>query len=424
MTAFNRDNEFVELNRTFKELRKNVQESDDMDFGWAYGFGESLRWDDLINEYRVIILSEAGSGKTTEIRHIASTLRAQNKQAFFLRLEYIPKVFELSFEVGTYQAFGEWLQSEEDGWIFLDSVDEARLRDPGDFELAIRIMGNRLQTVTNRVHIVITGRISAWRPKTDLDICVTHLPHDDTALHDAPQEGNCEVQDDHFEVKTEGEKGDKQVFKIVTLDDLTEKQIAVFAEARGVNDSEAFIDSVERADAWSFTSRPQDLQELIDFWLDKGQIGTGLEIMRNSIKRRLVERDQKRAESHPLSSDRAREGARLLAAATTLTRDQTIRVPDGADNNIGFAVQSVLANWDDRVQATLLSRPVFDGEIYGAVRFHHRTVREYLTAEWFAELLSRETSRRDIEGLFFSKSVQLGSCGSYPASDITVVGSS
>ena len=407
MTAFNRDNEFVELNRTFKELRKNVQESDDMDFGWAYGFGESLRWDDLINEYRVIILSEAGSGKTTEIRHIASTLRAQNKQAFFLRLEYIPKVFELSFEVGTYQAFGEWLQSEEDGWIFLDSVDEARLRDPGDFELAIRIMGNRLQTVTNRVHIVITGRISAWRPKTDLDICVTHLPHDDTALHDAPQEGNCEVQDDHFEVKTEGEKGDKQVFKIVTLDDLTEKQIAVFAEARGVNDSEAFIDSVERADAWSFTSRPQDLQELIDFWLDKGQIGTGLEIMRNSIKRRLVERDQKRAESHPLSSDRAREGARLLAAATTLTRDQTIRVPDGADNNIGFAVQSVLANWDDRVQATLLSRPVFDGEIYGAVRFHHRTVREYLTAEWFAELLSRETSRRDIEGLFFQNQYNL-----------------
>ncbi|MDE0514470.1 MAG: hypothetical protein OXI88_22150 [Gammaproteobacteria bacterium] len=35
------------------------------------------------------------------------------------------------------------------------------------------------------------------------------------------------------------------------------------------------------------------------------------------------------------------------------------------------------------------------------VRFHHRTVREYLTAEWFAELLRRETSRRSIEDLFF-----------------------
>ena len=129
---------------------------------------------------------------------------------------------------------------------------------------------------------------------------------------------------------------------------------------------------------------------------------TGLEIMQNSVARRLNERDQTRAESHPLSSDRAHLGARLLAAATTLTRNQTIRVPDGAENKTGIAVQSVLADWDDREQATLLLRPVFDGEIYGSVRFHHRTVREYLTAEWFAELLKHETSRRHIESLLFS----------------------
>jgi hypothetical protein len=35
------------------------------------------------------------------------------------------------------------------------------------------------------------------------------------------------------------------------------------------------------------------------------------------------------------------------------------------------------------------------------VRFHHRTVREYLTAEWLKELLDRETSRRKIESLLF-----------------------
>lgn len=393
---------FIELHRTFHEMTSKTVESDDVDFSWIPGLSRSLHWHNLINDYRLIILSEAGSGKTTEICNIASTLRDQNKQAFFLRLEYIPKDFELALEVGTYQAFGEWLQSDEKGWIFLDSVDESRLRDPGDFELAIRILSNRIQTAFGRVHIVITGRFSAWRPKTDLDLCVTHLPHYDTALLDEPQEGNSEAaQNDHFEVKAEGKTGDKKVFKILTLDDLTKKQIAVFAEARGVKDSKAFIESVESADAWSFTSRPQDLQELIEFWLDKGQIGTGLEIIRNSIKRRLDERDQTRAESHPLSSDRAREGARLLAAATTMIRDQTIRVPDGANNAIGIPVQSVLVDWDNREQAVLLSRPVFDGEIYGGVRFHHRTVREYLTAEWFAELLSRETSRREIDELFF-----------------------
>ncbi len=32
---------------------------------------------------------------------------------------------------------------------------------------------------------------------------------------------------------------------------------------------------------------------------------------------------------------------------------------------------------------------------------HHRSVREYLVAKWFAELLKCETSRRAIEALFF-----------------------
>jgi hypothetical protein len=123
--------------------------------------------------------------------------------------------------------------------------------------------------------------------------------------------------------------------------------------------------------------------------------------MRNSIDRRLAERDQGRAEARPLSAERARQGARLLAAANTLAQDPTIRVPDGAGNSKGIAVEFVLLDWDDRDQSTLLSRPIFDEAIYGAVRFHHRPVREYLTAEWFAELLKRETSRRTIEALFF-----------------------
>ena len=401
MTVSNADYKFVELNRTFKELSKNAQESEDMESEWTFGMGATLHWDDLINEKRVIILSEAGSGKTTEVHHIASTLRKQNKHAFFLRLEYIPENFELAFEVGTYQAFGEWLQSEEEGWLLLDSVDEARLRDPGDFELAIRKLGNLIKTALGRVQVVITGRKPAWRPKTDLDLCVTHLSHDDTAPKREPQGEDSDAHDDHNELKTDEQKSAEPVFKIVTLEDLTENQITVFAEARGVIDGRAFLDAVERADAWSFTSRPQDLKELLDFWLEKGHVGTGLELMRNSIKRRLVERDQKRAESQPLSIKRAREGVRLLAAAITLTRDQTLRVPDGAENAIGIPVQSVLVDWNDREKTTLLSRPVFDEAIYGTVQFHHRTVREYLTADWFAGLLNQDTSRRKIENLFF-----------------------
>lgn len=141
--------------------------------------------------------------------------------------------------------------------------------------------------------------------------------------------------------------------------------------ARGINDTAAFLNAVERADALSFTSRPQDLEELTEFWIDEGQIGSRLELMRNSIARRLTERDQGRADARPLSMEDARQGARLLAAAATLGQEPTIRVPDGADNSKGIPVHDVLPSWDDNKQAALLSRPIFDEAIYGTVRFHH-----------------------------------------------------
>lgn len=393
--------EFIELHRTFHDLSQQSCENDDIDISLMFGLGERLRWSDLIKEHRIIILSEAGSGKTEEIRNVARTLRQQGKPAFFLRLEHIPGDFEEAFEVGTYEAFEEWLASGNDGWLLLDSVDEARLRNPGDFELAIRKLSRRINTAKDRTHIIITGRTTAWRPKTDLSCCTNHLPY--AAVEKAGRDTQTEddTPEENLQTGTELQDRAKTPFKIVALDDLTSDQIAVFVKARGIDNSKAFLDAVERADAWSFTSRPQDLEELAEFWIDKGRIGTRLEIMRNSIDRRLDERDQGRADSRPLAAERARKGARLLAVATTLTQDPTIRIPDGTENSKGIAIRSVLPDWDDKDQLTLLSRPIFDEAIYGTVRFHHRSVREYLAAEWFAELLKHETSRRTIEGLFF-----------------------
>ncbi len=400
MTTFDSGYDFIELNRTFHEISNESSKNDDVDISQTFGV-ESFNWANLINEYRIIILSEAGSGKTAEIRNVTRTLRDQGKPAFFLRLEHIPTDFEAAFEVGTYEAFEEWLVSSDHGWLFLDSVDEARLRYPGDFERAIHKLSRQISTAIDRSHIFITSRMTAWRPKTDLDLCRAKLPYAMAAILKPSPQTEDEVPDGSLHIKTELQDRDKPIFKIVSLNDLSSDQIALFVKARGIDESNAFLDAVERADAKWFTSRPQDLEELTEFWKDNGRIGSRLEIIRNSINRRLAERDQGRADVYQLSADKAREGARLLAAATTLTHDPTIGVPDGLDNTKGIAVQSILSDWENKEQSTLLSRPIFDEAIYGTVRFHHRSVREYLTAEWFAELLKHETSRRNIESLFF-----------------------
>lgn len=141
MTDSDNRYDFIQLDRTFHELSQYARESDDVDLSHAFHVGNRLSWPDLLREYRVVLLSEAGSGKTEEIRNIAQKLRSEGKASFFIRLEHIPRDFEDAFEVGSFEQFERWLASGEEGWLFLDSVDEARLRSPGDFELAVRKLG-------------------------------------------------------------------------------------------------------------------------------------------------------------------------------------------------------------------------------------------------------------------------------------------
>ncbi|SDG59109.1 NACHT domain-containing protein [Thalassobaculum litoreum] len=391
---------FIQLHRTFRDLAISEEEGEEADLFRLMRRDKLTQWSDLLQEPRVVLLSEAGSGKTEEIRHVCRELRLGGKRAFFLRIEHLVQDFEASFEEGTLEEFDAWKASGEDGWVLLDSVDEARLKDPKDFERAIRKVGRKLGDVRQRTHVVITGRTDAWRPMTDLLICETQLPW--TQPVNAPEE---EQESDEAVTTTEGpgSKRRKSPFRIVALDDLAGEQVDRFASAKGIVDIEGFKKALERAEAWSFTARPLDLAESVEFWLANNRIGSRLELMRASINKRLEERDQDRADANPISKKRIREGARLVAAAATLAKESAIRVPDGHQNDRGLAVKEVLPDWNDADCQTLLTRPIFDEGIYGTVRFHHRSVREFLTAEWLNEMLANDAARAKIENLFFRR---------------------
>lgn len=390
--------EFIQLDRTFHDLVTSDEGGDDVEMRRLFGTKAPIRWPELLQEARVILLSEAGSGKTEEIRHVTRQLRADGKPAFFVRIEHVVQDFESSFEEGSLDEFEAWIASGAEGWLLLDSVDEARLRDPKDFERAVRKLGVKLRPVLQSAHIVITGRSDAWRPKTDLLLCMSSLawvPPTTTADTAALSEPNVAT------VETRGPP--RESFRVVALDDLHGQQLDRFAMAKGVNDLKAFRTSIDKAEAWSFTTRPLDLSETIDFWVAEKRIGSRLELMRSSIAKRLEERDQDRSEARPITKAKAREGARLVAAAVTLAQASAIRVPDGQQNSRGLAIKEVLTDWNDNDCAALLSRPIFDEGIYGTVRFHHRSVREYLTAEWLHSLIVDEGSRAKIEALFFRR---------------------
>lgn len=389
---------FIQLDRTFSKILLASDATDDTDLGGRHGGQGKLSWPDLLGHNRVILLSEAGSGKSAEIRNVASELRSQGKFAFFLRIENVIPDFEDAFEVGTYEEFDAWIKSRSEGWLLMDSVDEARLNDPKDFERAVKKLGRLTRSIASQMHVLITGRSTAWRARTDLALCETAFAFEPAARQEifTTDDGSGNVA----QTLPSQEQPDT-AFLLVTLDDIHGEQVDRFLTAVGVQDIKAFRAAVERRDAWSLTTRPLDFLELVDFWLEHNQIGSRLELMQSSIDRRLEERDQDRAEQKPIAPDRLREGVRLIAAASTLGQTSAIRVPDGDANKSGIPIRAVLTGWNDIESAALLSRPIFEPGIYGTVRFHHRTVREYLTAEWLHALIRSAASRVKIENLFF-----------------------
>lgn len=374
---------FIQLNRTFSKILLDADVDDDADLNARHNRAGKLFWPDLLSHHRVILLSEAGSGKTEEIRSVARQLRGEGKPAFFLRIEHIKDFFEGAFEEGTHDEFITWCSSGTEGWILLDSVDEAKLRSPLDFEVAIRKLGLYAKKAGDNAHIVITSRLSAWRPKTDLALCQREFPF-------APCSGDA----------AEG-KDTAGPFMLVTLDDIQGEKIDTFLRAKGVEDVDSFKAAIERTEASGLTTRPLDFLELVLFWKSQGKIGSRYDLMRSSIERRLQEHDANRSHAKPIAPNKLRHGARLAALATTLAQTSAIRIPDGNRNTRGMPLDGVLGDWTEVECEALLSRPIFDEGIYGTTRFHHRSVREYLTAEWLHLQILNEASRVRIEGLFF-----------------------
>jgi len=92
--------DFVQLNRTFHDLGLSEEEGKEPGLFRLMGRGAPLTWAELLREPRAVVLSEAGSGKTEEIRHACLDLRREKKHAFFLRIEHLVQDFETSFELG------------------------------------------------------------------------------------------------------------------------------------------------------------------------------------------------------------------------------------------------------------------------------------------------------------------------------------
>lgn len=385
------NSDFVHLDRQFSRLSKTQEEDDNANFLDLWGASKAKSWSQIETEYRTVILAEAGAGKTEEMKQRARQGIKNERAAYFIRIEDIESDFENAFEIGDPQSFNEWLTSSHEAWFYLDSVDEARLKDPATFRKALQKFARRIKTSAHRAHIVVSSRPYAWQPRSDRAFM-------DEVLYLPAAESQESVSDESVERK-EVTESSLQVFILKPLD---KSRARIFAEAREVLDFERLWTEIERLDLSDLAERPFDLAAIVSKWNTAGSLEGRLRLLRHIIDQRLDEIDPDRERRQPLGLKKAREGARLLAAAVILTGETGIQVPDGDSKECGIEAKHLLSEWDNPNEVrALLERAIFNDVIFGAVRFRHRETRELLAAEWFLELLQSGSSRHSVEALVF-----------------------
>ena len=333
------DTEYIDLRRRFRD----AADEDPVEPGYGallgeYGDSEGIGWPDLLESDRVVLLAEAGSGKTVEMRAQARRLVEEGTAAFFAPVEDLDREpFVDLLPVEERERFKEWrTDPEAPAWFFLDAVDELKLTE-GRLDRALRRFSQAIDGRLDRARIVISCRPSDWRPQHDLGVVRDRLPvlpvppAPKKTLPPSPEEafmgplrgdGSFRGETDP---ETQGEDGrpDRGVVRTVVMLPMDDRQIETFARRRGVEDTPAFLEEIERRDAGIFAGRPLDLDGLIEVWKDSGRLGTRAEQHEANVRAKLKD-DPKWSGKGALSDDKARDGAERLALALALTRARAI----------------------------------------------------------------------------------------------------
>jgi hypothetical protein len=394
------------MRRLFRDLSQ--EEIADVDWTSALvrmGWSGAFDWDELLKSRRVLIISEAGAGKTHECRSQQRALWESGEAAFYLDLAQLAQNGLLDLLSAEEEArLNAWLTAQSDlATFFLDSIDELKLT-LGSFEVALKRLSKAISGQLGRVRIIITTRPIPL----DQQVIRRHLPVPDSVELIASGDAFADVaMGRRQEIKNE--KNTVTVWRNVALLPLSNQQICEMAAIEGVSDSNALLADIRQRNAEDFARRPQDLVELCADWRDFRRIRTHREQVAHNIAVKLKPRTDRR-EAAQISPDKALKGAGRLALAALLTRKLTIRHSVEADRGgePGTALDSaaVLHDWTPQERETLLERALFGFASYGRVRFHHRSVIEYLAAHRLEDRLAHGMPMKAVKRLLFAETSQ------------------
>lgn len=393
------------IKRTFQNIREDeLSNADQQSFLVRLGWASGTTWDGLLRSKRVLIISEAGAGKTYECRKQTQCLWNAGEPAFFVELAALASTDLRSMLDDEEEARLEvWLSSQSDvATFFLDSIDELKL-SRGSFEQALKRLKKVIGSQLGRARIVITTRPISF----DQQLVRRLLPIPPAPPTEPSEEAFAKIamrdrQD--RQAANKDEEGDAD-WLTVALMPLSDAQVVEFAKVQGVEDPVALLDDLQKRNAQEFARRPEDLIELCADWREHKRIRTHRDQVAANVRIKLQPRED-RPEPAELSVDKAIEGASRLALAMLVSRRVTIRhsaASDSIEDETALDPAIILSDWNPNERKALLERPLFGFASYGRVRFHHRSVAEYLAAERLQALRERGMPFRALKRLLFAE---------------------
>ena len=373
------NNQPIELNRHFlvdsghEEISESLLRGDSATH--ARGLWQEATWNDLLQMPRVIILAEAGMGKTAELERREFALCKTGKYAFRCFAEAVAvgsndfrKAFTTPEDA---KRFDEWLNSNAIGYFLIDALDEASV---STVEGVFRLLGHALADALGRSRIYVASRVSEWHHER-------YIRAFRESLKFPPVKSGAIAG------------GDQNAHRVARLRPLNREQQERLANARfEVKDAEKMLDEAVRIVGEHAVNRPLDLRATSRYWLEHKKIGSRMDMMKYFVNTNLGEWDTGRKQKKGLSLGKAQEGAEILAAARVLHGEKDgIQMGDSKVDAMN-AREALPKEWDDDKIAALLELPIFGSESYGVVRFHHREARDYLAASWFKRMLDSGAS--------------------------------
>ena len=399
----------VNLDRRFSEWRGKGQGDPELYQYVTKTYG-TLDWPALLKRRRVVILAEAGSGKTTEFIEQDELAISAGKFSFRTTVRAAgEKGFASSLTRQKTGLLEAWRQSQEPAWFFLDSVDEAKARG-ADFVSALESLADAIAGGEERAFVFISGRHSDWEMNRDGMSLSKHLRVPEMPKQEAVVDVNMLVVNAIRGVKADAEVEVEKPTIVVMLP-LDESRIEMFVRAQGIDDFDAFFDAMNRSNLLAFARRPLDLNWLAEYWIKNKRFGSLAEMLGLSLAQRSLEKDPAREKIDTLSPEVIRPALERIGAALVLQRLDSIVIPDEgiapADKLEALELVEILTDWTGANRNKLIVRPVFDPANAGYVRLHNDNqgvVRSYLTAHWLERMRSAHCPIKNINELLFAES--------------------